>query len=947
MIIQHNLLAGNAKRQSNTSGARRKKATERLSSGYRINRAADDAAGLSISEKMRGQIRGLTRAAQNVQDGISFVQTGDGALEEVQSMLQRIRELAVQASNDTNTDDDRKSINKEVQQLKEEMKRVFNDAEYNSIKIFRAPYVPDVAGTPSDYELFNAADGISAAGVIINNKRFNWEELGAPTEPQSTDWEKQFTDDNGELIYLKLKAGASPSEISRIYKFEADNTGIKINNLYAGKWDDSISYSGNTYSFSYHGMYISFEVDPEDTREEIINKLNLDGISTDGPSYNNWEVLPSGGAKTSAVRISGDSMTFDVTNENKGLIGAWSYRLVADDTGVGLVQTVGNDGMNHTKTRWEDFTNVNSGEAFPIADWGTEAEGANPVTLASSSKGAAYRYTDSANADYQTDGLTVGFSFPLDETSKEQVIAELSNDLKAGSVHAPIASVTVSDNNVTVRGYEHLDWHEFQAAQLLRDYDTDDPDYSMDITVYRTFQDYRKVDDYENRRDLLEAYVKQESTTTTYTVTHFGELQSAVFLDENSNPLSGEFTYDSITVPDDEIVEGETNTSSIYLANKGFSSSYSTQSDNMGEYTDAGTRTVTETFSYQDGDETKTGYVQLTYAISQATRTVISNVLEKDSNGAIVNYASSGDGYRIVNGSDYYVLTSDESAEKDTENRSFRAAEETDTDTQRYISDTKRWVVARTYDLCNYQCAAYNSADRCIMGYLSPEFIKTGSSDTSIIIHDYKGQAKSYRTENEPVVDLVLLGGINGYNAELRLKFDNKLESSNCVVSIKPDGKATRTFSLADKSGGIATNTNLTVKVNPPQKTLHIQAGANEGQSIDIKWPGLSNSIIGISGARFDTAETAQATITMADNSIAMVSEVRSKFGAYQNRLEHAYSVDQNTAENTQAAESRIRDTDMAKEMMEYAKSDILNNAAQAMIAQANRQPEGILKILS
>ncbi len=95
------------------------------------------------------------------------------------------------------------------------------------------------------------------------------------------------------------------------------------------------------------------------------------------------------------------------------------------------------------------------------------------------------------------------------------------------------------------------------------------------------------------------------------------------------------------------------------------------------------------------------------------------------------------------------------------------------------------------------------------------------------------------------------------------------------------------------------------------------------------------------------TDSGAQDAISRSHNAVTHVTEMRSKFGAYQNRLEHAYSVDQNTAENTQAAESRIRDTDMAKEMMEYAKSDILNNAAQAMIAQANRQPEGVLKILS
>lgn len=110
MIIQHNMLADFTSRQHGIIQKNKAAETERLSSGYRINRAADDAAGLSISEKMRGQIRGLLRAEQNVQDGISFIQTGEGALKEVHEMLQRIRELCVQAANDTNTAEDRSCI---------------------------------------------------------------------------------------------------------------------------------------------------------------------------------------------------------------------------------------------------------------------------------------------------------------------------------------------------------------------------------------------------------------------------------------------------------------------------------------------------------------------------------------------------------------------------------------------------------------------------------------------------------------------------------------------------------------------------------------------------------------------------------------------------------------------------------------------------------------------
>ncbi|MDW7662741.1 MAG: flagellin Hag [Bacillota bacterium] len=132
MRINNNLMAMNTHRQlgiNNNAGA---KSIEKLSSGYRINRAGDDAAGLSISEKMRGQIRGLDKASRNAQDGISLIQTAEGALNETHAILQRMRELAVQAANDTNADEDRVAIGAEVTQLEAEISRIATTTEFNT-----------------------------------------------------------------------------------------------------------------------------------------------------------------------------------------------------------------------------------------------------------------------------------------------------------------------------------------------------------------------------------------------------------------------------------------------------------------------------------------------------------------------------------------------------------------------------------------------------------------------------------------------------------------------------------------------------------------------------------------------------------------------------------------------------------------------------------------------
>ena len=140
MVVQHNMQAMNANRMLNVTTSQQSKSTEKLSSGYKINRAADDAAGLSISEKMRKQIKGLDQASSNAQDGVSAVQTAEGALTEVHSMLQRMNELATQAANGTNSESDRSSIQDEINQLTTEIDRVAETTKFNETYLLKGSY---------------------------------------------------------------------------------------------------------------------------------------------------------------------------------------------------------------------------------------------------------------------------------------------------------------------------------------------------------------------------------------------------------------------------------------------------------------------------------------------------------------------------------------------------------------------------------------------------------------------------------------------------------------------------------------------------------------------------------------------------------------------------------------------------------------------------------------
>ncbi len=174
MIINHNMSAINAQRQMYKTSTAQAKSTEKLSSGLRINRAGDDAAGLAISEKMRGQISGLNQASRNAQDGISLIQTAEGALDETHSMLQRMRELAAQSANGTYTTSDRKNIQAEVAELQAEISEITKKTEFNTKKLLNGSMGKGVkfqVGANSGQTITVSIKTMTATALSISSKQ--------------------------------------------------------------------------------------------------------------------------------------------------------------------------------------------------------------------------------------------------------------------------------------------------------------------------------------------------------------------------------------------------------------------------------------------------------------------------------------------------------------------------------------------------------------------------------------------------------------------------------------------------------------------------------------------------------------------------------------------------------------------------------------------------------
>ena len=308
MFVQHNMQAMNANRNLGMVTTSQAKSTEKLSSGYRINRAADDAAGLSISEKMRAQIRGLNKASSNAQDGISLIQTAEGALNEQHSILQRMRELSVQAANGVETDEDREAVNNEISQLQEELTRISETTEFNTMKLLDGSQSGSgsSAGSGPKFGIVDATlDGAlvtsNVGGIKVATSALATTKAGQETAiwdatgkilTLNLSLNKVYTQDEIDALVANAKqedsaATGAPAEVKVTLKngiFNADSVttngtataaGIKAVSdeaeVAAGGFvgANKIQFTANKYGVEFNGTTFDFAFDKEVGKEEV------------------------------------------------------------------------------------------------------------------------------------------------------------------------------------------------------------------------------------------------------------------------------------------------------------------------------------------------------------------------------------------------------------------------------------------------------------------------------------------------------------------------------------------------------------------------------------------------------------------------------------------------------------------------------------------------------
>ena len=349
MVVQHNLTAMNSNRMLGVTTSTQAKSTEKLSSGYKINRAADDAAGLSISEKMRKQIRGLTQASSNAQDGISAVQTAEGALNEVQDMLQRMNELAVKAANGTNSEDDRNYIQDEVNQLIKEIDRVSTTTKFNETYLLKGD--DTVKFTNPGATAVNVTDGTDGG----DNAKIEFSIAGIKTEGGKSDATfnvlgKNYSvrveeDDTNETVAKKLADAINADKLSDDYagEFEATSAAdgkITLTSANQKALKDTTKFKTGTFTVKSSGVLtLSLHVGADSTADNQISvdikQMSADvlglktGNSTTGDDTGDLDTLLVNGKDDKHARDAIDTIAsaLQEVSKQRSALGAAQNRL--------------------------------------------------------------------------------------------------------------------------------------------------------------------------------------------------------------------------------------------------------------------------------------------------------------------------------------------------------------------------------------------------------------------------------------------------------------------------------------------------------------------------------------------------------------------------------------------------------------------------------------------
>jgi len=766
MRINHNLTAINTHRQMGISELDGSKSMEKLSSGFRINRAGDDAAGLAISEKMRGQVRGLSMASKNSSDTISLIQTAEGALAETHSILQRMRELSVQSANDTNTDKDREELQAEVTQLKAEIDRIGNTTEFNTKKLLEG----------------------SATGVrdeIVGTQRIN---------------------NNSSVVIDANKDKAMAASISsdRSWAFDGAYMLVKVNQsvdadknkVFKAEDYNLVGPDGNVYKFKTY------------TPDTQIKASGLEAKTIIAEGGETRRLTGTAGSSTLATCTNGVTNPYTVSigaalTEKELASVSWRTNLVAGSSFT-LIDTT-SEVKIHNPTGGPEITSIkmDSNDRL-IFDVGSPLEVGKSITL---DNGTVIKNNGGGKVSIENGSLTL-LQFSGDDALKTGTGGNVKEFYIAAQSAVGVDSVVAKDSTNLVLA-SNL---EVQAGVLDKNVTIGN---SMGLVLgdighlakgsvlaKGSFMSTDQSADWSLKIEVKGKEVEVKWDNSVGVLTVGGEMVSA---------------GKSITLEDGTV-----------LTHKGTLADPTTATGDI--FVEQGSVKLAQDIAYGDN---------------------LSKIL------------------------DVFLIAKDST------------------------------LVAGTQ---LGGAAPLNPSVRLMAGTVINEGNPDKAFSGSVTFAD------------------------QGKNFQFSANIGNALETR--YHELKVQDSMTFIFTEYD-----AASSNL-------NDSIMSQIGANSGQTTFLSINDMRCKALGVSDVDISTKWGAATAIETVNNALQKVSHQRSSLGALQNRLEHTIKNLDTAAENLQAAESRIRDVDMAKEVMEFTRTNILQQASQAMLAQANQQPQSVLQLL-
>ncbi|CBL27744.1 flagellin [Fretibacterium fastidiosum] len=911
MVVMHNIPALSAYNTVNRTSSSLQKSIQKLSTGLRINSAADDAAGLAISEKMRAQIRGLDRAVSNSQDGISMIQTAEGALNETHSILQRMRELSVQSANDTLTQQDRGYIQLEIDQLREEITRIGNTTQFNKKKLLNGDaavlwssdnlntkaiingglrqidqfgqkkasegnYKIDVRAEPGQAEVkksdifkikhkdvitdvtLNAVAG--AKGVSVNNVPagdYTINKAAAAvtdTAPalQGAYNAKSFHASGAQLTFKKITApvaGASDASITV--------AGVKINltNLVKddepGKVRDKVVAALTTkeakQEFAKAGYAIKL-------KESGTDKLDIVAVKTDGT-----DALGKGAG---LIQYTPGAVTpADAIDVGDGTSGLDNTLVSIDDPAKKTLTATNTNAINTNANILFEVTNVNHDSDSVTLKATVSKLGVDGKTSTVTYEGIVLKGGEAPTNLGDKLGLGAAAAFTLKLEGYGSYGFEKGSKLVYNVSKGNDGADPKADVKLTVSGKQNQEW---------------DGKWGTDVT--RNSASYGLKSDLVKGKDIsFKNYYLNEKT---------GEvMEGTVKLtlnDDFAATPTGELAKFHATYVG-EVARGDVKLRDL---DKFW--------DSQGVFSQKDAKTLTITQG--DGKQT---------SVTLYANDTLKDVQDK-LNAAIgvglgqAKYVDGEGGKHFVD----FVDTASGNSESVAGTFVIRS------------------VVSGSAGTISF------SGDENIINALSLNVIQdaTESSYTVSVKDAHSGDIVA---SNVQITGNRLYGVVN---PNVDVEFD-----AMAGVSAKWDS-ARKGFVYAAKD--------YSTTLHLADNTTVFQIGANEGEDMGINIGDMRAHALGLNAVLVTDRESAARSITIIDNAIDKVSTQRAKLGAYQNRLEHTINNLNTAAENLTSAESRIRDTDMAKEMMNFTKLQIMLQAGTSMLAQANQLPQSVLTLI-